>query len=192
MLFLHLGDLIEERGVEQGELSLNIREKVNNAFALDALFQEFSYTLIDFLLGDLHLDILDPVDGCPDGFEESSLITLLFVEKTTAKADSIFQKEGFLKEGVALLLHRGGEHEVDSAFDDLSSVSVCSVVESGIVELVEEVTADFKLFLELEKCRFLDIWIAVVLLVLLGVITHGLFESLCNADIVNHQSTGFT
>ena len=65
-------------------------------------------------------------------------------------------------------------------------------MESGIVELMEEVTADFKFLLELDKCRFLDIWIAVVFLVLLSVVTHGLFESLCDADIVNHQSTGFT
>ena len=65
-------------------------------------------------------------------------------------------------------------------------------MEFGIIEFVEEVTAYFKFLLELEKCCFLDIRIAVVLLVLLSVITHSLFESFRNADIVNHQTTGFT
>ena len=64
-------------------------------------------------------------------------------------------------------------------------------MELGIIESVEEVPAYLQLLFELDQGRLLDIRISIVFLVLLGLVTHGLFESLCDADIVNHQSTGF-
>ena len=91
-----------------------------------------------------------------------------------------------------MFLHGWGKHEVNGPFDDFSTICISPVVEFGIIELMEKVTADFKFLFELEKCRFLDIRIAVVLLVLFSVIMHSLFESFRNADIVNHQTTGFT
>ena len=58
MLLLHLGYLIQEGWIEEGELSLDIREQVDNAVTLYRLLQQLIDARIDFRQGQLVMPAL--------------------------------------------------------------------------------------------------------------------------------------
>ena len=83
----------------------------------------------------------------------------------------------------------GRENVVHAACYELASASGgFGGQELGVVEAEHLIAADSKLFQELGVGGFADVHVAVLLLVALGVVFHGAFQSVGYADVVNDQS----
>ena len=53
---------------------------------------------------------------------------------------------------------------------------------------MHEITADFYVLLELDQCSVADVLVPEIAPVTLGIVPHGFFQSLGNADVVDNQT----
>ena len=95
----------------------------------------------------------------------------------------------FLHKALHLLRTLRSQHEVDTSLNKLCSLRVCAIIETVVVEAIEQVAADFKFLLEFQSCRLVDVGVTKLLTVALGIVLHSLFQCASNTHIVNNQTT---
>ena len=81
------------------------------------------------------------------------------------------------------------QQEVQRHGQCLGFLGIVVLEERRIVAPVQLIPADGQFFLELHPGGLGDVGIAELVLVALGIVVHGLFQGLCNADIVDDQAT---
>ena len=79
---------------------------------------------------------------------------------------------------------------IDRSLNQPGAFGRASMLEIAVIIVMQEVTADFKPFLELSVCPTLDVVVAVVALVALGLTFHGILEGCCDTYIVYNQAAG--